>query len=697
MTIHNINITASNGTHLYPVKASIGEPTYDYIQCSPSEAEGIAVLRYIPSVAEIVAGEFYANGTALKSFIKFPVDLTVVNVPTVDVYVSTTDPVGDPLYIGWIKVGNSLSSVGTQFGLLGSDVPVNSSIWVMVKDTASSVNAISLPSERRGIITILTLNNDDPLEFAGIYTENTKYFYGANGAIVEGTDSGVTSMFYGIGNADKMIDLDIKDLVIEIDPITLVAGTEGNVTGTYNGNTGWTLNVYRRLLPDGLWELFDSNVAVDEFGAWTATGTVPDAGTYNFKAIANDNSTVIGYEDDVVVASGVVLTALQITNASDAGTKNSIFIKETKLAGDNILAFCITTSSKIKIGNTSYSTGLGTTNAIGRCFIVSITKNHTVNWINFYDWDYNFNETESGNVMWIDGNYVFTIDQYKPSSNVVSKLHKISLSDGTESTLSLTAGGGHSAAFCIGGIYDSDIIVGGRDLSVQYGRSVFWKVKKDLSGQTVHASGFSGSLLAYKLNAHVAFNTHIFSNGGGGDGALYLIEPSSSWGAGGAGNNNISYVSHINIGDMTSSSSRVLFFISASSTVVGTRLACYTVSGTTLTQKWVNHFTGTQNLQGRAIFDGTNFVVLHRTADDGNGRRQFTIRKIADSNSYTEIGVVSTIGNSGDNTVEILYGCGLDVDATHYVVAGQVTGAFESGFSVGDNTKKDVWIKLIEK
>jgi hypothetical protein len=121
------------------------------------------------------------------------------------------------------------------------------------------------------------------------------------------------------------------------------------------------------------------------------------------------------------------------------------------------------------------------------------------------------------------------------------------------------------------------------------------------------------------------------------------------------------------------------------------------VSGTTLTQKWVNHFSATQELQGRAIFDGTNFIVVHRIADDGDGRRQFTIRKIADSDSYTEVEVVDTFINSGDNTIELLYGCGFDVDSDHYVIAGQVTGAFESGFSAGDVTKKDVWIKLIEK
>jgi hypothetical protein len=479
---------------------------------------------------------------------------------------------------------------------------------------------------------------------------------------------------------------------LTMDTPELTAGVEGTITGTSNGDE---VDVLYSPAGEDDWTAFEEGVAVTA-GAWTATGTIADAGTYDIKVTDGTDSDAYDQQDSIVVASGEVLTALQITNASDAVTKAHIFVKETKLVGDNILVFCITKSSKIKIGATFYPTGLGTTNASGRCFIASITKNHTVNWISFYDWDI-FSETSSGNIMLIDGDYLFTVDQYKPSSRVVSRLNKITLSDGSVSSISLTAIGGEAAAYNIGGIYDNDIIIGGRDLAVTYGRSVFWKVKTDLSGQAVYASGFSGSYNAYKFNSYVAFNTHIFSNDSSSDMTFWLIDPSSSWGSGSSSSTDISYISRINIGDMISSASRVLFFISAASTVVGTRLVCCSVSDTTLTQKWYNHFSATQELQGRAIFDGTNFTVVHRIADDGDGRRQFTIRKIADSDSYTEVEVVDTFINSGDNTIELLYGCGFDVDSDHYVIAGQVTGAFESGFTVGDNTKKDVWIKLIEK
>lgn len=45
MTISNIYITTPNGTNTYSVKAPVVSE-YNYEQCSPSQATGIAVLRY---------------------------------------------------------------------------------------------------------------------------------------------------------------------------------------------------------------------------------------------------------------------------------------------------------------------------------------------------------------------------------------------------------------------------------------------------------------------------------------------------------------------------------------------------------------------------------------------------------------------------------------------------------------------------
>lgn len=134
MTISNINITASNGTTLCPVKAPVpANPAYEYEQCPPSEAEGIAVMRYIPSVAEIVAGEFYANGTALKSYNKCTVQCTVVNVTLVNIYLSE-----DGL-TNWFYVGKSINTAGIiDFKVLPSDFSAGSTFFVKVEDASDA-------------------------------------------------------------------------------------------------------------------------------------------------------------------------------------------------------------------------------------------------------------------------------------------------------------------------------------------------------------------------------------------------------------------------------------------------------------------------------------------------------------------------------------------------------------------------------
>ena len=57
--MQNINITTPNLTNTFFVKADGA----DYIQCPVAEAEGIAVLRYIPVGEDSVEGEVYAIGS----------------------------------------------------------------------------------------------------------------------------------------------------------------------------------------------------------------------------------------------------------------------------------------------------------------------------------------------------------------------------------------------------------------------------------------------------------------------------------------------------------------------------------------------------------------------------------------------------------------------------------------------------------
>ena len=85
----------------------------------------------------------------------------------------------------------------------------------------------------------------------------------------------------------------------------LTADTEGTISGTALYVT--TVNVYYRLSTDTLWTLFDSGITVIA-GAYTATGTIATAGTYDFLVTDADDPTVRDQLDDVVVASGATGT-----------------------------------------------------------------------------------------------------------------------------------------------------------------------------------------------------------------------------------------------------------------------------------------------------------------------------------------------------------------------------------------------------
>ena len=103
---------------------------------------------------------------------------------------------------------------------------------------------------------------------------------------------------YGLNGTDT------SDIIatVTMDIPELTAGTEGTITGTSNGSV---VDVYSRVSsPKGEWELSDGDVAVDESGNWTATGTIATAGTRDFVAVDTTDSDGFVQVDDVVVASG---------------------------------------------------------------------------------------------------------------------------------------------------------------------------------------------------------------------------------------------------------------------------------------------------------------------------------------------------------------------------------------------------------
>jgi len=94
----------------------------------------------------------------------------------------------------------------------------------------------------------------------------------------------------------------------------LTAGTEGTITGTHNGGTGYFVQVqYRVASPEGAWTTFENNVTVEAEGTWEATGTVALAETYDFRARDTVDPDGQIQLDDVVVESSESTENLFVT------------------------------------------------------------------------------------------------------------------------------------------------------------------------------------------------------------------------------------------------------------------------------------------------------------------------------------------------------------------------------------------------
>jgi hypothetical protein len=85
----------------------------------------------------------------------------------------------------------------------------------------------------------------------------------------------------------------------------LTAGVEGTIELTHNGGEGYFVQVQSRVSdPEGAWEIFEDNVPVEADNTCTATGTIADAGTRDFRARDTVDPDGQIQLDDVVVASG---------------------------------------------------------------------------------------------------------------------------------------------------------------------------------------------------------------------------------------------------------------------------------------------------------------------------------------------------------------------------------------------------------
>lgn len=374
----------------------------------------------------------------------------------------------------------------------------------------------------------------------------------------------------------------------------------------------------------------------------------------------------------VVAASGVFLTALQITNASDAAAKGDTYINSMFFEGENIIIGGYTTSTKIKIKDTNYSSGLSATSY--RKFVLSVTKKHEINWINFYDCYF----PPNSKAVCSYNNYIYTVDMGLTGGYITSKIYKINPADGAQTSLALTTAGSTARALYLDA-YNGYLYAFGftQDGSGAY---TLWKVAASLGSQSkvsnsggsnyIYISGFisSGRAYANPGNAPTSLCMVDFTNAG-------VINSAGAFSAAYAGN-----------ADVSSTRFLIMEYTSPNGCAFLMR------SATDLSSVYSRQQFSTENTSlriGSVKFDGTDFLAFY---NDGT---KYYLTKIADSDTYTKTAVTDFTPNA--QTVVNTNRSAITYDSTHYVVAGGVKGNVEAGFTPGDNTKYDAFIKLIAK
>lgn len=333
MTIVNINITTPNSTNTYAVKAPPAPvPEYDYEQCFPSQATGVAVLRYSPSIAEVVAGEYYANSSELIKYLPFTIEYNYIAVTSLNIYLKKHSD------LAWLLYGKELPASGqSTFALLPSDFIAGDDIDVKIVD-ADNATVLDIIENQHIYVTMSITSYPTSTPLATNFTVSGK----ANCAEVKITFTSVTgeisyvvSVVNGVySKADCTLstvdgfvpfddvsikvedNIDALSYVEQVDalvvvptmefdtPIELVAGIQKAVTGTSN-YIGQQVELESRLsgqVPEDSWTT-EGFATVDEFGVWSINVTVASASTRDFRLIDYELDPAIcsAQVDDVVV------------------------------------------------------------------------------------------------------------------------------------------------------------------------------------------------------------------------------------------------------------------------------------------------------------------------------------------------------------------------------------------------------------
>lgn len=388
-----------------------------------------------------------------------------------------------------------------------------------------------------------------------------------------------------------------------------------------------------------------------------------------------------------IPTSGVVLTALQITNASTASAPANINPVQVEFLGDNIIFAFHTNSDKISMLGTDYATGVDATFAYAT-FVVSMTKSHKLNWYKILPKQGRvfLYGGASDQAFTVNNGYIYTYFMYLGGVYRRTDCVKIDPADGsTIDSLACTPVSNVACGMSIGS-YGSTIHIFGTYEQSGYnvGKATRWSIANDFSSQTVQTYGSDSSSNFFRSGFIDSAGRCFQDQQSLRISAVSLTDGNTYKEA--------SY-QYIYTGRGATSPDRILFTNKNSNNEafemrkidVAIDNASYFSSQFREVYNADDDFT----TLGGIYFNGTDFKAL---INDGS---KFIIRTIADSDTYTQVG--SDVDVIPNNIIAGIRSNRIIEDATHYVLCGTINGTMESGFIQGDASKYDGFIMLIEK
>lgn len=279
-----------------------------------------------------------------------------------------------------------------------------------------------------------------------------------------------------IGMTSDTVDINTIATVTMNTPV-LTATVEGSITGTSNGEyitVKWSVHDLEEF------HVFEENIAVDEYGSWTATGTIWAEGYKDFVAYDSTDSDGYARVDNVEVAIS------QVEFAQFASTGGDTYLYTSKIIDDDLYLQGWTNATSLFGETTGVTTGMLFVAKLNRYTLEKI-------WAKFYEVNFqnigmNIEEDDTGDNLVFVANITLT----------TPKVYTIAKSDGSTVGTPVNLDIASSTRTIACNIQKSGTyfwVVGRKNVGGE--TATVWRLDHDLSNITITTLATPGALLSF--------------------------------------------------------------------------------------------------------------------------------------------------------------------------------------------------------